>query len=89
MPVNTCKSSFEWNNGIGMTCCVGLHHDRGSVFLSDTRSNAGAVDISDFRKMFAWATSGEPVIMPIAARNLATTRAATSLLDEGTQAVSP
>ncbi|MCY3596140.1 MAG: hypothetical protein OXG71_01690 [Rhodospirillales bacterium] len=68
-----------------MTCCVSLRRDRGSVFLSDTRSNAGTDDISVFRKMFTWVTSGEPVIMLIATGKLTTTLAATSLLDERTK----
>ena len=32
---NACKSPFEWNNWVGLTCCVGLHLDRGSVVLSE------------------------------------------------------
>ena len=41
-----------------MTGCGSLHLDRGSAFLSDTRSRAGADDLSVFRKMFTRATSG-------------------------------
>ena len=68
-----------------MTCRVSLHVYRGSVFLSGTPSNAGVDDISVFRKMFTWATSGEPVSMLIAAVSPETTLAATTLLDERTK----
>jgi putative proteasome-type protease len=34
-----------------MTYCVGLKIDRGLVFMSDTRTNAGVDNISTFRKM--------------------------------------
>ncbi|MCY3702934.1 MAG: hypothetical protein OXG16_09660 [Rhodospirillales bacterium] len=68
-----------------MTGCVGLNLDQGLVLLSGTRINAAAGDISVFRKMLTWATPGKPVITLIAAGNLTTTQAATSLLDECTQ----
>ena len=84
-PANACKSPLEWDNRVGMTCRVSLHVDRGSVLLPDARSNAGVDDISVFRKMFTWATSGEPVSMLIAAGSPETTLAATTLLDERTK----
>ena len=34
-----------------MTYCVGLKLDRGLVFMSDTRTNAGVDNISVFQKM--------------------------------------
>ena len=37
-----------------MTYCVGLKIDRGLVFMSDTRTNAGIDNISTFRKMHVW-----------------------------------
>jgi putative proteasome-type protease len=37
-----------------MTYCVGLRLNRGLVFMSDTRTNAGVDNISVFRKMFTW-----------------------------------
>ncbi len=65
-----------------MTYCVGLKIDRGLVFMSDTRTNAGMDSISTFRKMHVWEEPGERVIVLISAGNLATTQAVVSLLDE-------
>ncbi len=65
-----------------MTYCVGLKLDRGLVFMSDTRTNAGVDNISVFRKMFLWETEGERSITLMTAGNLATTQAVVSLLNE-------
>jgi putative proteasome-type protease len=65
-----------------MTYCVGMVLDRGLVFMSDTRTNAGLDNISTFRKMTIWEQPGERVITLMAAGNLATTQAVVSLLDE-------
>ena len=46
-----------------MTYCVGLKIDRGLVFMSDTRTNAGVDSISTFRKMHVWEEPGERVIV--------------------------
>lgn len=70
-----------------MTYCVGLKIDRGLVFMSDTRTNAGIDSISTFRKMKVWEKPGERVIVLMSAGNLATTQAVVSLLDERTKAV--
>lgn len=69
-----------------MTYCVGLRLDRGLVFMSDTRTNAGVDNISTFRKMTSWEVAGERVITLMSAGNLATTQAVVSLLDERTKA---
>lgn len=69
-----------------MTYCVGLKIDRGLVFMSDTRTNAGVDSISTFRKMHTWETPGERVLVLLAAGNLATTQAVVSLLDERSKA---
>ena len=65
-----------------MTYCVGLKLDRGLVFMSDTRTNAGVDNISVFRKMFHWEADGERSITLLTAGNLATTQAVVSLLNE-------
>lgn len=65
-----------------MTYCVGLKLDRGLVFMSDTRTNAGVDNISVFRKMFTWEAEGERSITLLTAGNLATTQAVVSLLNE-------
>lgn len=69
-----------------MTYCVGLKIDRGLVFMSDTRTNAGVDSISTFRKMRIWEQPGERVVVIMSAGNLATTQAVVSLLDERTKA---
>ncbi len=69
-----------------MTYCVGLQLDRGLVFMSDTRTNAGVDNISTFRKMFTWCNPGERLITLLCAGNLATTQAVVSILDERTKA---
>ncbi|TPK90414.1 peptidase [Mesorhizobium sp. B2-4-17] len=70
-----------------MTYCVGLKIDRGLVFMSDTRTNAGMDSISTFKKMHVWEQPGERVIVLMSAGNLATTQAVVSLLEERTKAV--
>lgn len=69
-----------------MTYCVGMVTERGLVFMSDTRTNAGLDDISTFRKMHVWEEPGDRVITVMTAGNLATTQAVISLLDERTKA---
>ncbi|MDQ2705901.1 MAG: proteasome-type protease [Pseudomonadota bacterium] len=71
-----------------MTYCVGLKIDRGLVFMSDTRTNAGIDSISTFRKMRVWEVPGERVIVLMSAGNLATTQSVVSMLDERAKAVS-
>lgn len=65
-----------------MSYCVGLLLNKGLVFMTDTRTNAGVDNISTFRKMFTWSAPGERVITLLTAGNLATTQAVVSLLDE-------
>lgn len=69
-----------------MTYCVGLLLNKGLVFMSDTRTNAGVDNISVFRKMFTWTVPGERVITLLASGNLATTQAVVSQLDERSKA---
>ncbi|RMF07905.1 MAG: peptidase [Alphaproteobacteria bacterium] len=69
-----------------MTYCIGLRLDRGLVFMSDTRTNAGVDNISVFRKMMTWETAGDRVITVLSAGNLATTQAVISLLEERAKA---
>ena len=69
-----------------MTYCVGLSIDRGLVFMSDTRTNAGVDSISTYRKMHVWEQPGERVVVLMSAGNLATTQAVVSILDERAKA---
>lgn len=69
-----------------MTYCVGLRLDRGLVFMSDTRTNAGLDNVSTFRKMFTWEVPGERAMVLMTAGNLATTQSVISVLEERTKA---
>lgn len=65
-----------------MTYCVGLKLDRGLVFASDTRTNAGLDNISTFKKLHVWEKTGDRVITLLSSGNLAITQAVVSLLSE-------
>ena len=65
-----------------MTYCVGLLVDRGLVFMSDTRTNAGIDNISVVSKMKTWSVPGERFLCLLSAGNLATTQSTVSLLEE-------
>ncbi|HTJ58498.1 MAG TPA: proteasome-type protease [Devosiaceae bacterium] len=65
-----------------MTYCVGLKMDRGLIFMSDTRTNAGLDNISTFSKMHVWSREGDRLIVLLSAGNLATTQAVIGRLDE-------
>jgi putative proteasome-type protease len=72
-----------------MTYCVALKLDRGLVFMSDTRSNAGVDDISQVLKVNSWEVPGERAVVLLSAGNLATTQTVVSLLDERTHLNDP
>ena len=65
-----------------MTYCVGLRLNKGLVFMSDSRTNAGIDDIATVKKMHTWHVEGDRVITIMTAGNLATTQAVISLLNE-------
>jgi len=65
-----------------MTYCVGLRLNKGLVFMSDTRTNAGIDDIATVKKMHTWEIEGERVLTLMSAGNLATTQSLISMLDE-------
>ena len=62
-----------------MTYCVGMRLNKGLIFMSDTRTNAGVDNISVFKKCFTWEIPGERVITVLTAGNLATTQAGLAL----------
>lgn len=64
-----------------MTYCCALRLDRGLVFMSDTRTNAGVDNISSCRKMFGWSDENAAITL-LTAGNLATTQAVVSMIDE-------
>ncbi len=65
-----------------MTYCVGLRLDRGIVFASDTRTNAGFDNVATFSKMHVWERKGDRVLVMLSAGNLAFTQSVISLLNE-------
>ena len=65
-----------------MTYCVGMRLNRGLIFMSDTRTNAGVDNFASTRKMFQFAVEGDRSITIMTAGNLATTQAMISLLKE-------
>ncbi|WP_163846488.1 proteasome-type protease [Pseudooceanicola aestuarii] len=65
-----------------MTYCVGVRLQRGVVFMSDTRTNAGVDNISTFRKMHVFSVPGDRCITLMTAGNLATTQAVIAELQE-------
>ena len=71
-----------------MTYCVGLRLNRGIVFMSDTRTNAGVDNFSTTKKMFTWTVPSDRSITIMTAGNLATTQALVSLLEERSKIVS-
>lgn len=71
-----------------MTYCVGLRLNRGLVFMSDTRTNAGVDNFSTTKKMFTWDVPGDRSITIMTAGNLATTQALVSLIEERSKIVS-
>lgn len=69
-----------------MTYCVGMMLDQGLVLMSDTRTNSGVDNISQFRKMHCWSVPGERIIAIMTAGNLATTQSVISQIEERNKA---
>ncbi|MDV3241836.1 MAG: hypothetical protein LOY00_08690, partial [Methylocaldum sp.] len=58
-----------------MTYCLSINVERGLVFCSDSRTNAGMDSIGTYSKMHTFAWGGERVFVLLSAGNLATTQA--------------
>lgn len=65
-----------------MTYCVAVQLEKGQVYISDTRTNAGVDHISTYRKLFTFTVPDERVIMIQTAGNLATTQAVMAKLQQ-------
>lgn len=63
-----------------MTYCVAMRLNKGLIFLSDSRTNAGMDQISTFRKMTVYEQPAERVLVLLSAGNLAITQAVKQLL---------
>lgn len=72
-----------------MTYCLAMSLDRGLVFASDSRTNAGVDHISTFRKMRIWEKPGDHVIVMLSAGNLAVTQFVSTLIEQGTRTEDP
>ncbi len=65
-----------------MSYCVGISTKYGLAFMSDTRTNAGLDDLSQFKKLFTWSRSDDRLLTILSAGNLATTQAVVSAIDQ-------
>ncbi len=63
-----------------MTYCVAAVTDRGMVFASDSRTNAGVDHLATYSKMTVFEVPGDRVVVLLAAGNLASTQSVVSLL---------
>lgn len=57
-----------------MTYCIGIALDRGLVFCSDSRTNAGVDQVSTYSKMHGFGLDGDRQFVLLSAGNLATTQ---------------
>lgn len=58
-----------------MTYCLAINVDRGLIFCSDSRTNAGMDNIGTYSKMHTFVWPGDRVFVLLSAGNLATTQA--------------
>jgi putative proteasome-type protease len=66
----------------GMTYCIGVMLDKGIVFASDSRTNAGMDNIAKFCKMTVFERRGDRVIVLLSSGNLAGTQAVIGMLKQ-------
>ncbi|TGD84953.1 peptidase [Mycolicibacterium sp. CH28] len=65
-----------------MTYCVGVMLDKGMIFASDSRTNAGVDNFAKFCKMTVFEQPGDRVIVLLSSGNLAGTQAVISVLTQ-------
>jgi putative proteasome-type protease len=66
----------------GMTYCIGVMLDKGMIFASDSRTNAGVDNIAKFCKMTVFERRGNRVIIMLSSGNLAGTQAVIGILNQ-------
>ncbi len=66
-----------------MTYCVAAFVDRGIVFASDSRTNAGVDNVAVHKKMHVYEVTGERVVVLLSAGNLASAQKVRSMLRQG------
>ena len=69
-----------------MTYCVGVMLDKGMIFASDSRTNAGVDNFAKFCKMTVFERPGDRVIVLLSSGNLGGTQAVISLLKQRSDA---
>jgi len=65
-----------------MTYCIGVLLDKGVIFASDSRTNAGVDNFAKFCKMTVFERRGDRVIVLLSSGNLAGTQAVISVLSQ-------
>src|SRR4029450_1908496 len=65
-----------------MTYCIGVMLDKGMIFASDSRTNAGMDNIAKFCKMTVFERPGDRVIVLLSSGNLAGTQAVIGVLNQ-------
>jgi putative proteasome-type protease len=65
-----------------MTYCTGVMVDKGMIFASDSRTNAGMDNFSKFCKMTVFERRGDRVIVLLSSGNLAGTQAVIGVLNQ-------
>ena len=65
-----------------MTYCIGVLLDKGMIFASDSRTNAGVDNFAKFCKMTVFERPGDHAIVLLSSGNLAGTQAVISLLNQ-------
>jgi putative proteasome-type protease len=63
-----------------MTYCIGVMLDKGMIFASDSRTNAGMDNVAKFCKMTVFERHGDRVIILLSSGNLAGTQAVIGVL---------
>src|ERR1700750_1757437 len=65
-----------------MTYCIGVMLEKGIIFASDSRTNAGMDNFSKFCKMTVFERPGDRVIVLLSSGNLAGTQAVIGVLNQ-------
>jgi putative proteasome-type protease len=69
-----------------MTYCVGMNLDRGMIFASDSRTNAGVDQVAKFGKMRVFEKDGDRLIVTLSSGNLSITQNTVNQLDQHARA---
>src|SRR5260221_10843260 len=87
LPPGECKWRHQDGGSVdqkarGMTYCIGVMLDKGMIFASDSRTNAGMDNIAKFCKMTVFERQGDRVIVLLSSGNLAGTQAVIGVLNQ-------